>query len=61
MMKGLVFVHIVFAYFCSRIAASFITVVCDMDFAIIYVFIFVIHMCTLEQQETDVAYRNICV
>ena len=44
MMKDHVFVHIFFAYFCSRIAASFSTVVCVTDFAIICVFISVIYV-----------------
>jgi len=61
MMKDHVFVNFSFAYFCSRVAASFITVLCDAHFAIIYVFIFVIYVCALEHQKIDVAHRNICV
>ena len=43
-MKDHVFVHIFFAYFCSRVAASFISVMCDTDFAIIYMFVFIIYV-----------------
>jgi len=43
-MKDHVFVHIFLAYFCSRVAASFVTVVCDTDFAIKYMFIFIIYV-----------------
>jgi hypothetical protein len=66
--KRYVFVHVFFAYFCSRVADSFITVVCDTDFAIIYVCSYSLYICSLEQQEIgvvhrniDVAHRNICV
>jgi hypothetical protein len=44
MMKDHVFVHTFFVYFCSRAAVSFITVVCDTDFGIIYMFIVVTYV-----------------
>jgi len=68
MMKDHAFVHIFFAYFCSRIAASFITVVCATDFAIICVFISVIYVnlrttedCCSAQEDCCSTQKHLCL